>query len=154
MNRITFSREGEIRPVAVVLVGLILSAIALSLDALIANAGPSALGAPGEVPAFGLGKVFLASVPAVLGNTLGFYMAYRRYDPRALAKFLAPAAGFFAAFMIPPMWGLVAIGTLAASVLNVVPVAIAMPTLLALRPDQPATASLLEPRQAGTTVGS
>ena len=160
MNRITFSKDGGIRPAAVVLVGLVLSAVAFALDALIANAAPSAFGAPGEVPAFGPGKVLLASVPAVLGNTLGFYLSYRRYDPRALAKFLAPAAGFFAAFMVPPVWGLIAGGTFAAfavaSVLNVVPVAIAVSVLLALRPDQPATASasLVEPRRAGTTVGS
>ena len=32
MNRITFSPEGENRPAAVVLVGLVLSAIALALD--------------------------------------------------------------------------------------------------------------------------
>ena len=138
MNRITFSREGDIRPATVVLVGLTLSAIAFALDALIASAAPAAFGAPGEVPAFGLGKVLLASVPAVLGNTLGFYMSFRRYDPRALVKFLAPAAGFFVAFMIPPIWGLLAGGTFTAfavaSILNTVPVAIAVPTLLGLRP--------------------
>lgn len=95
-------------------------------------------GAPGEVPAFGLGKILLASVPAVLGNTLGFYMSYRSYHPRALVKFLAPAAGIFTAFMIPPVWELLAGGNLAtfavASLLNVVPVALAVPVLLGLRP--------------------
>jgi hypothetical protein len=82
--------------------------------------------------------VLLASVPAVLGNTLGFYLSYRVYHPRALAKFLAPAAGFFVAFTIPPVWGLLAGGTFAAfaaaSVLNIVPVAIAVTALLILRP--------------------
>ena len=39
MNRILFSREGEIRPAAVVAVGLILSAIAFDIHTLIAN-GP------------------------------------------------------------------------------------------------------------------
>jgi hypothetical protein len=139
MNRITFSKGGEIRPVAVVLVGLVLSAIALALDMLIVNAGPSFFGTPGEVPAFGFGKVLLASVPAVLGNTLGFYLSYRAYHPRALVKFIAPAAGFFVAFMIPPVWGLLVGGTVAAfavaSLLNVVPVAIAVPVLLSLRPN-------------------
>ncbi|CAA9453973.1 MAG: hypothetical protein AVDCRST_MAG80-2621 [uncultured Rubrobacteraceae bacterium] len=138
MNRITFSKGGDIRPAAVVLVGLVLSAIALALDTLIANAAPAAFGAPGEVSAFGPVKVLLASVPAVVGNTLGFYMSYRRYDPRALVKFLAPAAGFFVAFMVPPVWGLLAGGTFTAfavaSLLNIVPVAIAVPTLLGLRP--------------------
>ena len=135
MNRITFSKDGAIRPATVVLVGLVLSAIAFALDTLIANAAPAGFGAPGEVPAFGAGKVLLASVPAVLGNTLGFYLYYRAYHPRALAKFLAPAAGFFVAFTIPPVWGLLAGGTFAAaSVLNIVPVAIAVTALLILRP--------------------
>jgi hypothetical protein len=154
MNRITFSPEGEIRPAAVVLVGLVLSAIALALDMLIANAAPSVFGAPGEVPEFGLGKVLLASIPAVLGNILGFYMSYRAYHPRALVKFIAPAAGFFAAFMIPPAWGLLAGGTFAAfavaSVLNVVPVAMAVSVLLGLRPNpQPGS-----PRPGGATAAS
>ena len=102
MNRITFSKDGALRPATVVLVGLVLSAIAFALDTLIANAAPAGFGAPGEVPAFGAGKVLLASVPAVLGNTLGFYLSYRAYHPRALAKFFAPAARFFVAFTIPP----------------------------------------------------
>ncbi len=138
MNRITFNQSGDIRPGAVVLVGLVLSAIALTLDMLIANVAPSFLGAPGEVPAFGLGKVLMASVPAVLGNAYGFYMSYRSYDPRALLKFLAPAAAFFLVFMIPPVWGLLAGGTFAtfavAALLNIIPVAIAVPVLLGLRP--------------------
>ena len=86
MNRIMFSREGEIRPAAVVLVGLILSAMAFGTNTLIANAVPPALGAPGEVSQFGTMKVALATFPAVLGNALGFYMSYRRYDPRAGAR--------------------------------------------------------------------
>jgi hypothetical protein len=139
MNRIVFSREGEIHPAAVVLVGLILSAIAFALDMLIATAAPTALGAPGEVATLGFATVLMMSVPAVLGNTLGFYMSYRRYDPRALVKFLAPAAGFFVAFMVPHVWGLIAGGTFAnfavAAILSIVPVAIAVTTLLALRPD-------------------
>jgi hypothetical protein len=138
MNRITFSREDEIRPAAVVLVGLVLSAIAFALDMLIATAAPSAIGAPGEAPALGLITLLMISVPAVLGNTLGFYMSYRRYDPRALVKFLAPAAGIFVAFMIPHVWGLLAGGTFAAfavaAILSIVPYAIAVTTLLALRP--------------------
>src|SRR3712207_6379325 len=67
---LTFSKGGDIRPAAVVLVGLVLSAIAFTLDTLIAGAAPSAFGTPGEVPTFGFGKVLLASVPAVLGNAL------------------------------------------------------------------------------------
>ncbi len=138
MNRITFSREGEIRPTAVVLVGLVLSAIAFALDMLIASAAPSAIGALGEAPALGLVTVLMMSVPAVLGNTLGFYMSFRRYDLRALVKFLGPAAGFYVAFMVPHVWGLLAGGTFAAfvvaAVLNTVPVAIAVSALLALRP--------------------
>ena len=121
------------------MVGLVLSAIAFTLDTLISGAAPSAFGTPGEVPAFGFGKVLLASVPAVLGNTLGFYLSYRAYHPRALVKFIAPAAGCFVAFMIPPVWGLLAGGTFAAfavaATLNVVPVAIAVSVLLGLRPD-------------------
>jgi uncharacterized membrane protein len=138
MNRITFNQEGEIRPTAVVLVGLVLSAVAFAINTLIANAAPAAFGAPGEVSQFGTVQVVLATVPAVLGNALGFYMSYRRYDKRALVKFLAPAAGFFVAFMSIPVWGLLAGGTFSAfavaSILNVVAVAVAVPALLALRP--------------------
>ena len=47
MNRITFSQQGKIRPVAVVLVGLVLSAVAFALDMAIATAAPAAFGAPG-----------------------------------------------------------------------------------------------------------
>ena len=150
MNRITFSPEGKIRPAAVVLVGLVLSAVAFALDMLIATTAPSFIGAPGEIAALGFTTVLTMSVPAVVGNSVGFYMSYRRYDPRALVKFLAPAAGFYVAFTIPPVWGLLAGGTFAAfaaaSVLNIVPVAIAVTALLSLRlgprPDSaPAAAS-------------
>lgn len=136
MDRITFNESGDIRGAAVVLVGLTLSAIALALDVLISTVGPSIVGAPGEVPAFGLGKVLLASVPAVLGNAYGFYMSYRAHDPKALLKFLAPVAGFSVAFMIPPVWGLIAGGnlaTFAVALLNVVPVVLAVAVLLGLR---------------------
>ncbi len=143
MNRIMFSEEGGIRPVAVVVVGLVLSAVAFAINMLIANTAPGALGVPGEVSQFGAVKVVLATVPAVLGNTLGFYMSYRRYDPRADLKFLAPAAGFFVAFMGLPVWGLISGGTITAfavaSTLNIVAVAVAVPALLALRP-RPETA--------------
>ena len=138
MDRIMFGEEGEIRPVAVVGVGLILSAVAFAVNVLIVNAAPPALGAPGEVSQFGFLKVALATVPAVLGNALGFYMSYRKYDPRALLKFLVPAAGFYAAFMAVPVWGLISGGTLTAfavgAIINTVAVAIAVPALLALRP--------------------
>lgn len=139
MNRIAFSRGGGIRPAAVVLLGLILSAIAFALDWMIVRNAPAIFGSLGEVHEFGIGKALLASVPAVLGNALGFYMSYRRYDPRADLKFLAPAAGFFVAFMIPPAWTLLfGGGTLAtfatSAVLNTIPVAVAVSALLALRP--------------------
>ena len=138
MNRITFSSEGKIRLAAVVLVGLVLSAVAFALDMLIATTAPSFIGASGEVAALGFATVLMMSVPAVLGNTLGFYMSYRSYHPRALVKFLAPAAGFFLAFMVPHIWGLLVGGSFAAfavaATLNTVPVAIAVSTLLALRP--------------------
>ncbi len=136
MDRITFNESGDIRGAAVVLVGLTLSAIALALDVLISTVGPSVVGAPGEVPAFGLGKVLLASVPAVLGNAYGFYMSYRAHNSKALLKFLAPAAGFSVAFMIPPVWGLIAggnVATFAVALLNVVPVVLAVAVLLGLR---------------------
>lgn len=139
MNRIAFSKEGGIRPVAVVLVGLVLSAIAFAINTLIANAAPPAFGAPGEVSQFGTMKVVLATIPAVLGNTLGFYMSYRKYDPRALVKFLAPAAGFYLAFMSIPVWGLLTGGTFTAfavgAILNTVAVIVAVPALIALRPE-------------------
>jgi len=139
MNSITFDPEGRIRPAAVVLVGLVLSAVAFAIDSLIANAVPSVFGAPGGVPGLGLATVLMMSAPAVLGNTLGFYISYRRYDPRALVKFLAPATGFFVAFMTPHVWALLTGGTFAAfalaATLSIVPVAIAVPALLALRPD-------------------
>ncbi len=138
MNRITFSLEGKIRLTAMVLVGLILSAVAFALDMLIATTAPSFIGAPGEVAALGLATVLGMSVLAVLGNTIGFYYAYRRYDPRANLKFLAPAAGFYLAFMAPHVWGLLAGGTFAnfavAAVLTTLPVTIGVTTLLSLRP--------------------
>ena len=138
MNRITFNQEGRLRPAAMIGVGLVLSAVALAINTLIANAAPPALGVPDEVAQFGFVKVLMATVPAVLGNALGFYMSYRKYDPRALVKFLAPAAGFFVAFMSIPFYGLLAGGTFTAfavaSALNVVAVAVAVPALLALRP--------------------
>ncbi len=138
MNRIVFSQEGEIRPAAVVAVGLVLSAVAFAINTLIANAAPPAFGAPEEISQFGFVKVALATIPAVLGNALGFYMSYRRYNPRALVKFLAPAAGFYAAFMSIPVWGLLSGGTFTAfavgAILNTVAVAIAVPALLVLRP--------------------
>jgi hypothetical protein len=139
MNRIVFSREGGIRPAVVVGVGLLLSAIAFAVNMLIANAAPPAFGAPEEVSQFGFAKVLMATVPAVLGNALGFYMSYRRYDPQALVKFLAPAAGFYVAFMSIPVWALISGGTYTAfavgAILNTVAVAIAVPALLALRPE-------------------
>ena len=138
MNRIAFGREGRIRPAVVVLVGLVLSAVAFAMNTLIAGVVPAYLGAPGEVALFGTVKVVLATVPAVLGNTLGFYMSYRKRDPRADLKFLAPAAGFFVAFMAIPVWALISGGTTTAfavgATLNVVAVAVAVPALLALRP--------------------
>ena len=137
MNRITFSPEGKIRPAAVVLVGLVLSAVAFALDIVVATAAPSAFGAPGEVAALGFATVSGMSVPAVLGNTVGFYYSYRRYDPRALVKFLAPGAGFYVAFMVPHVWGLLAGGTFAnfaVAALTTLPVTIGVTTLLALRP--------------------
>lgn len=138
MNRITFSPEGKIRPAAVALVGLALSAVAFALDMLIATTAPSFIGAPGEVAALGFATVLLMSVPWGLGNSLGFYIAYRRYDPRALVKFLAVVAGIYVAFMILPVWGLLAGGTFAnfavAAVLTTLPVIISVTMLLALRP--------------------
>ncbi len=139
MNRIVFGKEGEIRPAAVVLAGLILSTIAFALDWMIVRNAPAIFGSLGEVHEFGVGKALLASFPAVLGNTLGFYLSYRRPDPRALAKFLAPAAGFFVLFMIPPAWTLLLGGGTAATfatstVLNIVPVSLAVAAFLALRP--------------------
>ena len=138
MNRITFSPEGKIRPAAMVLVGLVLSVGAFALDMLIATTAPSAIGAPGEVAALGFATVLGMSVPAVLGNTIGFYYSYRRYDPRANLKFLVPAAGFYLAFMVPHVWGLLAGGTFAnfavSAALTTLPVSIGVTALLSLRP--------------------
>ncbi len=138
MNRITFSPEGKIRPAAVVLVGLVLSAVAFALDMLIATTAPSAFGTPGEVAALGFATVLEMSVPAVLGNTMGFYYSYRRYDPRGNLKFLVPATGFYVAFMLPHVWGLLAGGTFAnfavAAALTTFPVSIGVTALLSLRP--------------------
>ena len=142
MSRIVFGREGGIRPVAVVLVGLVLSAVAFAVNTLISGSVPPALGAPEEASQFGFVKVVLATVPAVLGNALGFYMSYREPDPRADLKFLAPAAGFYLVFMSIPVWGLASGGTLTAfavgATLNTVAVAVAVPALLALRPQSAA----------------
>ena len=138
MTRITFSPEGKIQLTAVVLVGLVLSAVAFAFDMLIATTAPSAFGAPGEVAALGFATVLGMSVPAVRGNTVGFYYSYRRYDPRADLKFLAPAAGFYVAFMVPHVWGLLAGGTFAnfavAAALTTLPVTIGVTALLSLRP--------------------
>ena len=138
MNRITFSPKGEIHPAAVVLVGLVLSALAFALDMLIATTAPSVFGTPGEVAALGFATVLGMSVPAVLGNTIGFYYSYRRYDPRANLKFLVPAAGFYLAFMVPHVWGLLAGGTFAnfavSAALTTLPVSIGVSALLSLRP--------------------
>jgi hypothetical protein len=138
MNRITFSLEGKIRLAAVVLVGLILSAVAFALDMLIATTAPSFIGAPGEVATRGFATVLGMSAPAVLGNTIGFYYSYRRHDPRADLKFLAPAAGFYLAFMVPHVWGLLAGGTFAnfamSAALTTLPVSIGVTALLSLRP--------------------
>jgi hypothetical protein len=86
MNRITFSKDGEIRPAVVVLVGMVLSTIAFALDSMIIRNASAIFGPLGEVHEFGIGKARLASFPAVLGNTLGFYMSYRSYDPQALVN--------------------------------------------------------------------
>ena len=144
MNRIAFSKEGGIRPVAVVLVGLVLSAVAFALDWTIIRNASALFGSLGEVHEFGVGKALLASVPAALGNTLGFYLSYRAYDPRALAKFLAPAAGFFVLGMIPPagtlLLGRDTLGTFATSAaLSTVSVGLAVTALLALRPEREST---------------
>ncbi|BDP43932.1 hypothetical protein DAETH_39010 (plasmid) [Deinococcus aetherius] len=84
------------------------------------------------------GKLMLATLPAVLGNTLGFYLSYRAPHLRALSKFLLPAAAFFVLFMLPALWALLmgsGLGAFAAAALiNIVPVAIAVPILLGLRP--------------------
>jgi len=132
MNRIAFNREGEIRPASVVIIGLVLSTIAFALEWMIIRDAQAIFGSLGEVYGFGIGT-------ALLGNPLGFYMSYRGHDPRADLKFLAPAAGFFVLFMIPPAWTLpLGGGTLAtfatSSVLNMIPVGLAVATFLALRP--------------------
>ena len=138
MNRITFSPEGKIRPAAVALVGLALSAAAFALDMLIATTAPAFIGVPGEVAALGFATVLGMSAPAVMGNTMGFYYSYRRHDPRADLKFLSPAAGFYVAFMVPHVWGLLAGGTFAnfavGAALTTLPVAIGVTALLSLRP--------------------
>lgn len=105
MKRITSSKGGDLRPAGLVLVALVLATITVALDMLVATAATSVLGVPSDLPALGLGEVLLASIPAVLGNALGFYMSYRSYHPRALSKFLVPAAAFFLLFMIPLVWG-------------------------------------------------
>ena len=50
MNRITFSLEGKIRLTAVVLVGLILSAVAFALDMLIATTARRLSGRRARLP--------------------------------------------------------------------------------------------------------
>jgi hypothetical protein len=139
MKRITLCRGGRLSLAALALVTLALSAVALAIDMLVAAVAPSVLGEPSDDLVLGLVGVSLASIPPVLGNAIGFYFSYRSYDPRALLKFLAPAAAFYLIFMIPPVWGLVAGGAFAsfavASALNVVPLAVALPVLLSLRPD-------------------
>lgn len=158
MNRIVFSKEGGIRPIAVALVGLALSTIAFALDWMIVRNAQAIFGSFGEVYEFGVGKALLASFPAVLGNALGFYMSYRAYDPRALLKFLAPAAGFFVLFMIPPTWTLIfgggTIATFATSAaLTIVPVAIAVAAFLALRPGAPSATARAETGEPDGAAG-
>jgi hypothetical protein len=105
---------------------------------LIATAAPLAIEAMGEVAALGFVTVLGMSVPAVVGNTVGFYYSYRRYDPRANLKFLVPAAGFYVAFMVLHVWGLLAGGTFAtftvSAALTSLPVTIGVTALLSLRP--------------------
>lgn len=117
--------------------GLVLTAVAFTINILIAGAAPPTFWAPEEISQFGFVKMVLATVPTVLGNTLGFYMSYRQYYPRALVRFLVPAAGFYVAFMSIPVWGLISGGILTAfavgAILNTVAVAIVVPALLALR---------------------
>jgi hypothetical protein len=53
MNRIVFCKEGEIRPVAVVLMGTVLSTIAFALDLMIVRNASAIFGSLGEVHGFG-----------------------------------------------------------------------------------------------------
>lgn len=144
-QRTASSPNGRLWAGRVGLAALLLAATAAALDLLVAAAAPSVLGVPSDLPALGLVPVLLASIPAVLGNAFGFYTSYRSHQPRALRKFLVPAATFFALFMIPPVWRLLAgeapAAFAAAALLNFLPVAIAVPALLRLRPAGVAGAS-------------
>jgi uncharacterized membrane protein len=139
MKRFTLFRGSRLSLAALALVTLALSVIALTIGMLVDAVAPSVLEVPSDDPVLSLMSVSLASILSVLGYAIGFYFSYRSHDPRALLKFLAPAAGFFLAFMISPVWGLLAGDAFAsfavASALNVVPLAVALPVLLSLRPD-------------------
>ena len=138
MNRLTFDQTGNIRAPSVVLLGFVLSGLALSLNVLLAGVAPTAFGVPSDLSVLGLNRLMWATIPAVLGNALGFYLAYRAPHPRALRKFLVPAAAFYGLFMIPHLWALLAGGTLGAfgvgALISTVPVALAVPVFLGLRP--------------------
>ena len=138
MNRLTFNPTGSIRVPSVILLGFVLSAMALTLNVLLAGVAPAAFGVPNDLPVLELNRLMWATIPAVLGNTLGFYLAYRSIRLHALRKFLEPAALFYALFMIPPIYALLGGGTLAAftvaALINTVPVALAVPVFLSLRP--------------------
>ena len=138
MNHLTFSPIGEIRTSSVILLCVLLSGLALSLNLLIAGVAPGVFGVANDHPVLSLNKLMLASIPAVLGNTLGFYLSYRSPGPRALVKFLVPAALFFVLFMSAPTWLLFTGGTPAAfaltALLNAAPVILAVSIFLSLRP--------------------
>lgn len=145
MNSVMFGETGRLRTSSVLLAGLALSALALTVNTQVAAAAPAVLGAPNDLPPLSPARLMLATLPAVLGNTLGFFLAYRSPHPRALLKFLVPAALFFVLFMLPALWALLTGGSLAAfavaTVINVVPVAVAVPVLLSLRPSQETSAA-------------
>ena len=143
MNQLTFDTNHRIRTMSVVLIGIVLSALALSLNLLIARLAPNLFGIPADLPLLTLNTLMLATIPAVLGNTLGFYLAYRSPHPHALRKFLIPAALFFVLFMLPHIWTLFTGGTLSAfalaTLINTVPVGLAVSVFLNLRPKRAQT---------------
>ena len=143
MDQLTFDTDHRIRTMSVVLVGIILSALALSLYLLIARIVPNLFRIPADLPLLTLSNLMLATIPAVLGNTLGFYLAYRSPHPHALRKFLIPAALFFVLFMLPHIWTLFTGGTLSAfalaTLINTVPVGLAVSVFLSLRPKRTQT---------------
>jgi len=118
---------------------LILAAASLAINLTATRAAAAVLGLSDHLPALAFPQIVPVSVLPVLGYGFGFYMSYRSRRPRALLLFIGPGAAIFLALIIKPALGLLNSGSLASFavtlLVNAVPVLVAVPVLLRLRPD-------------------